>query len=96
MHHVLIILTLTFIQGQADRNHENNNECDYFRNYSSNACHVGWEDSPTKDLCDHCQSDDFDLHSRSHVRLKLDYFLTCNISDNIEAFTFKLGMAVGL
>ena len=24
MHHVLIILTLTFIQGQADHNHENN------------------------------------------------------------------------
>ena len=40
------------------------------------------------------QSDDPDLHSRSHVRLKLDYFLTCNISDNIEAITFKLGMAV--
>ena len=28
-------------------------------------------------------SDDLDLHSRSHVHLKLNYFLTCNVSDNI-------------
>ena len=34
-------------------------------------------------MCDHCQSDDLDLHSRSLVHLKLDYFLTSNISDNI-------------
>ena len=44
----------------------------------------------------HCQSDDIDLHSRSQVCLKLDYFLTCNISDNIEAIAFKLGMTVDL
>ena len=31
--------------------------------------------------------DDLDLHSKSQVRLKLDYFLTCNISDNIQAMT---------
>ena len=38
--------------------------------------HVCCEDtSPTKGLYDHyCQSDDRDLHSRSQVRLKLDYF----------------------
>ena len=30
MHHVLIILTLTFIQGHTDQNHENNN-FDYFK-----------------------------------------------------------------
>ena len=34
--------------------------------------------------------------SRSQVALKLDYFLTCNIPDNIEAITFKLGMTVDL
>ena len=56
---------------------------DYFKNGSSNAHGVCFEDSPTKGLYDHCQSDDFDLRSRSHVRLKLDYFLTCIISDNI-------------
>ena len=27
MHHVLMILTLTFIQGHTDLNYENNNEC---------------------------------------------------------------------
>ena len=30
---------------------------------------------------DYCQSDDLDLHSRSQDCLKLDYFLTCSISD---------------
>ena len=54
----------------------------YFRNYSSNAHQVCCEDNLTKGLYDHCQSDDLDLHSRSQVRLKLDYFLACNISDN--------------
>ena len=63
---------------------------DDFRNYSSNAHQVCDEDSPTKGLYDHCQSDELDLHSRSQVRLELDYFLTCNISDNIKAF--KLGI----
>ena len=56
---------------------------DYFRNCSSNAHHVCCEDIPTNGLHEHCQSDDLDLHSRSHVRLKHDYFLTSNISDNI-------------
>ena len=52
------------------------------------------EDSLTKGLYDHCQSDDLAFHSRSQVCLKLDYFLTCNISDNILGITFKLGMMV--
>ena len=42
----------------------------------------------------HCQCIDLDLHSRSQVRLKLDYFLTC--TDNIYAITFKLCMKVDL
>ena len=42
------------------------------------------DDSPTKVLYDHCQFDDLDLHSRSQVRLKLDYFLIRNISDSIN------------
>ena len=44
--------------------------------YSSNDHYVSLEDSPTKALYDHCQSNDLDLNSRSQVRLKLDYFLT--------------------
>ena len=55
---------------------------DYVINYFSNAHQVYCEDSPAKGIYDHCQHDDLDLHSRSEVRLKLDYFLTCNISDN--------------
>ena len=31
MHHLLLILTLTFIQGLTDLNHENDN-FDYFKN----------------------------------------------------------------
>ena len=44
----------------------------------------------------HCQSDDRDLNLRSQVRLKLDYVLTWNISDNNQAITFKLSMTVDL
>ena len=47
---------------------------DYFRNYSSNAHHICCKDSPTKGLYDHCQSVDLDLHSRSELHPKLDYF----------------------
>ena len=35
------------------------------------------EDSATEGLYDRCQSDDLDFHSRSQMRLKLDYILTC-------------------
>ena len=56
---------------------------EYFINYLSDALQDCCEDSLTKGLYDRFQSDDLDLHSRSQVRLKLDYFLTCNISDNI-------------
>ena len=69
---------------------------DYFKNRSSNDRQVFCEDSPTKGLYDHCQSDDLDLRSRSQVRLKRDYFLICNISDNISAIIFKRGMTVDL
>ena len=49
MHHVLIILTLTFIQGNTDFNHENNkcfiiSETSQAMPITLNCC----EDSPTK------------------------------------------------
>ena len=68
----------------------------YFRNCSPDAHQYCFEDNPTKGLYDHCQSDNLDLHSRSQVGLKLDYFLTCNISGNIKAVAFKLDMTVDL
>ena len=77
MYHVLIILTLTFIQNHTDINYENN-MFDYVRNYSSKSHQVYCEDSLTKGLHDHCQFDDLELHSRPQVHLKLDYFLTCH------------------
>ena len=39
-------------------------------------------------------TDDLDCHSRSQMRLKDNYFLTCNMSDNISAIPFKLGITV--
>ena len=56
MHHMLIILTLTFIQSHTDLNHENK-KCLIFS-----------------------ETDDLDLHSKP---LKLNYFVTCSILDNI-------------
>ena len=35
MHHMLIVLTCTSIQGNRDLNHENNQMVDYFRNYKA-------------------------------------------------------------
>ena len=69
---------------------------DYFRKYSSNIHHVCCEDSPTKGVYDHCQSDDLDFQSRSQVQLRCHYFLTCNFLDNFSAITFKLGITVDL
>ena len=94
MHHVLIILTLTFIQGYTDLNHENN-KCSIISDCSSNAHHVCCKDSP-KGQYDHCQTNDLDLDSRSQQHLKLDYFLMCNISDNNYATSFTFGMPVDI
>ena len=84
MHHALIILTLAVIQGHSDPNHGHKK----YSIISEIAQAI-----PTKfavktvrlKVCnyDHCQSDDLDLHTRSQVRLKRDYVLTCNVSDNI-------------
>ena len=85
MHHLFILLTLIFLHGHTDLNHENNK------------CLINSETiqaMPTKlavkivrliiyIMYGHCQSVDLDLCSRSQVHLKLEYFLTCDISDNI-------------
>ena len=42
------------------------------------------------------QSDDLDLQSRSQLRLTFDNCFLTNISDNISAMAFKLGMAVDM
>ena len=91
MHHVLLILTLPFIQGHTDLNHENN-QCSIISETVQAmpikfAVKIVW----LKVYYDHCQSNDLDLHVRSQVRLKLD-FLTCNISDNIEAISITISL----
>ena len=67
MHRVLIILTVTFIQGNTDLNHENN-KCS---NISETV-----QASPIKFAV---KSDELALYSRSQVRIKLDKYLTCTI-----------------
>ena len=76
MHHVLIIFTLTFIQRHTDLSHENNKGL-----IISEAIQAMTIKTVVKivRLYDHFQSDDLDFHSRSQVRLKLDYFLTCSL-----------------
>ena len=80
MHHVLIILTLTFIQGHTICSHEND-KC-LIISETTRAMHhqICCEDGLTKRLYDHYRCDDLDLYSKSQVPLRLDYFLTCSIS----------------
>ena len=66
-HLVLILFTLTFIQGHTDLNHENN-KCFILNNAHPVCC----EASPSKHLYDHRQYDDLALHQRSQLHLKLD------------------------
>ena len=62
IHHVIITLTLTFIQGHTVRNHENN-ACLIISAtiYSGNTHEACCADSPTKRLYAYCQSGDLNL-----------------------------------
>ena len=82
MHHVLIILTLTFIQDHTYLNHENNNCLIIKKPNNIQAMTIKLIRLKVYNY-DHCQSDDLDLHSRTQVRLIPCYFLTCNISNNV-------------
>ena len=82
MHHVSIILTLTFIQGHAELNHETN-KCLIISKTASSTHQVCCEDSLTKGLYIFSQSDDLALHSSSQLSLKLDKCLTCIINSHI-------------
>ena len=77
MHHVIIILTLTFIQGYTDLNHENT-KC-LIISETIPAMLIKSAES-TKGLYDNCLSHGLDLHSRSQVHLKLDYFLSLGVT----------------
>ena len=66
MHHVLIILTLTLIQVRHTYlNHQNNKRLIISETMQVMSIKFMKINSPTKGLHNHCQSDNFDLHSRS-------------------------------
>ena len=91
---VLLILTLTLIQGHTDRNHENN-KC-LIISETIEAIPIKFAGKIVRPKVDRVIASPmtFTFKSRPQVRLKPDYFLTCNILDNIEAIIFTLGMPV--
>ena len=83
IHHVLTILTLTFIQGHTDLDLENNKCLIISENIQAMLVKFTVKIVGLKVYMTIARPMTFNLHSRLQVRLKLDYFLTCNISDNI-------------
>ena len=83
MHHMLIILNFTFIQGHTDFNHENNKCLIISETVQLQAMFIKFAVNIVRRRVYTCiifsQSDDIDLHSRSQRRLKLDYCITCAI-----------------
>ena len=76
MHHVFIILTLTFIQDHTDLNNENN-KCTIILD-TVQAMLIKFA-VRLKVYIFFPQFYDLDLHSRSQLRLKLDKCFTCTI-----------------
>ena len=76
MHHMLIVLTLTQIKIMKKK------EKSFIISETIQAMPITFA---VKIVClyDHCQSNDLELHSRSQVCVKLDYFVMYKISDNI-------------
>ena len=88
MHHVLIILTLTFMQGHTNLNHENN-KCSIISDFVQAipvrfAVKIVFASSDVHALC-----------SRSQMRLKLYNCFTI-IAISRTAMAFNIGMAVDL
>ena len=78
-HHVLIILTLIFIQGHRELNHENN-ECSIIsETVQAMPVTFAVQIVRLKVYKIMSPSDDLALRSRSRLRLKLVTFLTCGI-----------------
>ena len=79
IHHVLIIMTLTSIQGHTNLNHEINTSLMISETIQAVPIRFAVQIVRLQVFYDHCQSDDLDLRSRSQVRLKRDYLLPCKI-----------------
>ena len=89
MHHMLIILTLTLIQGRTDLNHENNECSIILETVQALPIKFVVKLVRLKVYIFFSQSDGLDLHSRSQLRLKLEKFLT-HIIIVISRIIFKL------
>ena len=74
MHHVLIILTLTFTQGHTYLNHENNKCSIISETVQAIPIRFAVKIVRLKVCIIFSQSDDLALYSRSQLRLKLDTF----------------------
>ena len=71
-HHVLIMLTLTSIQGHTDLNHENNTCSIISETVRAIPITFAAQTVRIKVYIIVSQSDEIALHSRSQLRLKLD------------------------
>ena len=81
MHPVLIILTVTVIQGHTDLDHENNKYSNISQTVQAMPIKFTVKIVRLKIYLIFSQTDDLTLHSRSQVRLKLGEFflITCTI-----------------
>ena len=82
---------MTFIKGRTDLGREDGERLTASGAFLAMSIGCAGGGGPTEGLCGHYQSDDLDLHSKSHVRLRL---LTCSISGGVWAVAFTLGMTV--
>ena len=71
MHHVLLILPLTFIQGHTDLTRENNKFSIISETVQAMTVKFAVKIVRLMVSYNHCQFDDLGLHSRSQLRLKL-------------------------
>ena len=78
MHHMIMILTSTFIQGQTDLNHENNEGLIISETIQAMPITFAVRIVRLKVYVTIASPMTLTLHSRSQVRLKLDY-----ISDHV-------------
>ena len=90
MHHMSIIVNLTFIQGHTDLDHENNKCSTIAETFEAIRIKFAVKIVRLKDYdIIFCKSSDLALHSRSQRRLKLDKCLTYTIIA-ISRILFKL------
>ena len=86
MHHVLIILTLIFIQGHTDLNHENNKCSIISETFQAMPIKFAVQIFQLKVYIMFSQSNDLVLHSRSQLRLKTWQMFNLYYNSNISQY----------